>query len=164
MNIKQNKGYVGIDMTVGVIILLILVPTIMGLVFGINNSRITTEVKTQALDIIVNTLETAKGMELSELKATALLKNFEVAYRNEYNTTIENDNSEIENDNTIYETTNSAIVKSKNSSFRLEVTVSDYKKSNEDEITANIVKTVTATITYKVGNKEKSMNISTVVR
>ena len=54
-------------------------------------------------------------------------------------------------------------ITSNNSTYRLEVKVSDYKKSETDEIKENIVKTVTATITYKVKNEMETKELSTVV-
>ena len=149
MNIKQNKGYVGIDMSLAVMILLILAPTIMGIVFGINVSRNTADTKTQALNILVNTLETAKGIELEQLTEQKILEDFENDH-SEYKLTLEAGNK-------------SAIIATNKASFRLQVEVVDYHDINS-EATENFVKTVTATVTYKAGNKENSLNLSTVVK
>ena len=40
MNLKKNNGFVGVDISVAVIILLILVPTITGMIYNINKKTI----------------------------------------------------------------------------------------------------------------------------
>ena len=148
MNLKQNKGYVGIDISIGVIILLILVPTIMGIVYGVNSTNKAVSVKTRALNILVNAVETAKGTSFDEFNKTKLFENYQ---------TNTGDTVTIDNTNNI------AIISTPDVSFKLDYAIKDYHEtSNEAE--EDIVKTVTAIVTYKIGNKEHTMDLSTVLK
>ena len=39
MNLKNNKGYVGIDASIAVLILLIIIPTIAGMIYNVNKTN-----------------------------------------------------------------------------------------------------------------------------
>ena len=67
MKLKNDKGYVLTDVSISVIILLILTPVIMGLVYRINSTKRNSEIKSEAINIAVNSLEAAKGIGVSDL-------------------------------------------------------------------------------------------------
>ena len=67
MNFKNNKGYVITDVSISIIILLILIPVIMGMVYKVNTTKRATESKAEAINILVNTLEAAKGIGVTDL-------------------------------------------------------------------------------------------------
>ena len=71
MKLKDNKGYVGIDISISLIVLIILVPAIMAIVFTISSTRLTTKLKTEASNIAVNVVESAKGIDLDQLTKTS---------------------------------------------------------------------------------------------
>ncbi len=147
MNLKSNKGYVGVDISVAVIIFLIIVPTIMGIIFSANSSSNSVKVKSEALSILTNAIETAKGMPIEDVNATDLLNQFKTS-NSQYTTTVGE---------------NEDIVQTSTASYKLKYVVVDYKEKDESLYKANIVKTVTATITYRIGSTEKSMELSTVI-
>ena len=147
MNIKSDKGYVGMDVSVAVIVLLFLVPTIMGIMLSISSSKNTSKYQTEALNILVNTIETAKGINLWELTEQELLSQYSSGKTNI----------------TVNNATNSAIIKTDIASYKLEVDVRDYKEDNAD-VLQNMVKTVSATVTYKQNNEEKTIDLKTVVK
>ena len=148
MDLKSNKGYVGIDITIAVLILIILVPTIMGIVYNINLSKHSTGVKSEALSIAVNTIETAKACKLEMLTEQQLLSDLNSS--NIYVMNIDN-------------ATNSAIITTSTASYILDVEVEDYSEIDE-EAQENILKRLTVNVKYKVGNKEQSINIKNLIK
>ena len=148
MNLKSNKGYLGVDISIAVIILLILVPTIMGIVFNINRTQNEEDIKAGALNLAVNTMEISKGIDMTELTPNKIIENLS---QDLYSGQIEN--SAV---NPIVVTTSKAV-------YKVGISVTDYKDENP-EATENIVKTVKATVTYKIRGEEKTIELSTVVR
>ena len=149
MNLKQNKGYVGVDVSIAVIILIILVPTVMGILFGIRSSSLTTEIKEEALNIAVNTLETAKSINLTEITDQNILTKY-----------INNNSSIGTIEHTAGEPT--AIIKTNTASYILTVEVEDYASTHEGA-TQNIIKTVEVKVEYKIQNTQDSIDIKTVI-
>lgn len=157
MNLKNNKGYVMTDISIAVIILLILVPVIMGILYNVNSARNSSNVKSVALNIVTNSLEAAKGIDMdSEDFIGAVLMEVKSIY--DANSNKEKD-TEIDKENGI------ATIYLKNASYQLLVEVEDYADDKEKHPDAleNVVKTVTATVSYKIKGQEQSINISTVI-
>ena len=67
MKIKNNKGFVGVDTSIAIIILLIFIPTITAMIYNINKENKNVERKSQALNFAVNVMETAKGIGTKDL-------------------------------------------------------------------------------------------------
>ena len=149
MNLKQNKGYVGIDMSVAVIIMLLLIPTIFGIVYNINSSRISSGVKSEAISIAVNAIEAAKGIEIEDLNEDKVFTEM----RNNYTVT-----SPVSKN-----TGKEASITTEKAGYKVFVDVTDYKETHPDAI-ENMVKTVKATVTFKTKNKEQSIDLSTVIK
>ena len=161
MNLKDNKGYVGVDISISVIVLLILVPTIMGIVYNINSTRNKTSIKTGALNIVVNAIEVAKETAVSENDQ------FKISILNKIAETYNNNPSKANGQNVEVDTnTGTATIFLKNASYIVKIDVTDYAddKDTDSGIHANLVKTVKATVSYKIGKNEESMDLSTVVR
>ena len=149
MNLKNNKGYVGVDATIAVIILMLLIPTIMGMVYRVNTTNHETKIKAEIINILVNTIEIAKGINLKDLTTQEVINQFESVYGSTY---------------TISDTTsNSAVITTSIASYKLEVSVVDYHDTHSDA-KENVLKTVKAVVTYKIGNNEKTMDLSTVIK
>ena len=144
MNLKNNKGYVSVDISIAVIVLLILVPTIMGIVFSINHAQNTSDIKTGAVNIAVNTIEASKTIDLSKSDADN-----QVEILNKLSDDVYKGQIDI--------STTPAVITTNTAFYKLEVNVTDYKGDN-------IVKTVKAIVTYKAGNKEESIDLSAVVK
>ena len=149
MNLKNNKGYVGVDATIAVIILMLIIPTIMGMVYRINTTNHETKIKAEVINILVNTIETAKGISLKDLTTQEVINQFESSYGSTY--TISD------------KTSSSAVITSSMASYKLEVSVVDYHDTHSDA-KENVLKTVKAVVTYKIGNNEKTMDLSTVIK
>ena len=145
MNFKNNKGYVVVDATIAVIIFMILIPVLMGMVYRVNLTNHETKIKAEVINILVNTIETAKGIELENLTEEKVINKLQDTY------TISN------------KTSNSAVITTSIASYKLKVSVVDYHDTHSDA-KENVLKTVKAVVTYKIGNKEKMMDLSTVVK
>ena len=160
MKFKNDKGYVLTDVSISVIILLILTPVIMGLVYRINSSKRNTEIKSEAINIAVNSLEAAKGIGVSDLidsnenKAETLILN----KLNE-----ENYNNKLNIDQTEGKT---ATFNTDKGSYMLLLNVTDFADAENapDDVMRNIVKTVNATVKYRTNGTDQEINLSTVIR
>ena len=149
MNLKNNKGYVMSDISIAVIILLILVPVIMGIVYGINSTKKATEIKSEALNIAINTIEAAKGLNIEDVDEENILENVkDSVYGNKM--TIE---EETENEETTY----TGIIETEKAGYIVKSEVVDYENKN-------VVKTVTVTVRFKTQGEEKQIELSTVVK
>lgn len=146
MNLKNNKGYVITDVSIAIIILLIFIPVIMGMVYGIDTSKLSTEIKSEAINIAINTIEAAKGLPIEDVTQGNILT--EVSNMGTYN------NADI--------TGTIVVIETSKASYKLEVNVEDYNTINNNA-DSNVVKTVTAIVTYKVKGTEKNIELSTVV-
>ena len=153
MNLRNNKGYVMTDASIAVIILLILVPTIMGIVYSINATRRETEAKSEAISIATNAVEAAKGITLVNLDEEAVLNSLANSFQDDTdrNMTISNDKGIIKTDKATYELTMSVI------------DFADTENAPEDAI-SNKVKTVTAKVKYRIKGTDQEISLSTVVK
>lgn len=144
MNFRKNKGYVGIDASLGVLILLIMVPTLVGMIYNVKKTNNFIDRKAEAISIAVNTIETAKGID-----------NLEDVTQEEIGDTLE------EIYGTYFNNTDFTITKN-DVTYKIEIDIKDY---SEIDTTAesNIVKTVTATVIFKSGKEQKSIDLSTVL-
>ena len=153
MNLRNNKGYVMTDASIAVIILLILVPTIMGIVYSVSASRRATEAKAEAINIATNAVETAKGITIADLDEGAVLNGLVNSFQDdtERNMTISNGKGIIKTDKATYELTMSVI---------------DYADTTNAPATTirNRVKTVTAKVKYRIKGTDQEISLSTVIK
>ena len=160
MKLKNDKGYVLTDVSISVIILLILTPVIMGLVYRINSTKRNSEIKSEAINIAVNSLEAAKGIGVSDLidsnenKAETLILN----KLNE-----ENYDNKLNIDQTEGKT---ATFNTDKGSYMLLLNITDFADAENapDDVMRNIVKTVNATVKYRTNGTDQEISLSTVIR
>ena len=160
MKLKNDKGYVLTDVSISVIILLILTPVIMGLVYRINSTKRNSEIKSEAINIAVNSLEAAKGIGVSDLidsnenKAETLILN----KLNE-----ENYDNKLNIDQTEGKT---ATFNTDKGSYMLLLNITDFADTENapDDVMRNIVKTVNATVKYRTNGTDQEISLSTVIR
>ena len=133
MNLRNNKGYVIEDISIAIIIILILVPVIMGIIFSINSSKNTEDIKSEALNILTNTMEIAKANNLEELTVTKIIEGLSSLYGDK-----------------IQSNTNPIVIKTDKASYQLEIQVVDYADDTTNHVGANpnVVKTVKAIIEF----------------
>ena len=142
MNLKNNKGYVITDISISIIILLILVPVIMGIVYGIDSTKRAIEIKTEALNIAVNTLEIEKRLSWDNSSGNM---DFVSSMRELY-TNVTEEVAENETDSLITIETNIA---------KYTVKVMRYQYNNTNTQSRKV------TVTYNIKGQNKEINIET---
>lgn len=149
MNLRSNKGFVTEDVAIAIIIILIIVPVIMGIVFSINSSKNAEDIKTEALSILTNTMESAKGITLdNDFTENKVIEELTKTY-----------GAKIQN------STNPVTIKTDKATYKLTIEVIDYADDTTNHTGAdrNVVKTVKAEIEYRTGGENKKLSLSTVI-
>lgn len=160
MRLRNNRGYVMTDVSIAIIVLLILVPTIMGLIYSISVTRRTTETKAQAINIVTNVIEAAKGIDINSLDGQEILESLERNEQSIYYGEMGIINNEVINGKTV---STAVIKKADKESYKVYVDVIDYHDENEDA-EANVLKIVTAIVKFKVSGQEKEISLKTVIK
>ena len=163
MNLRNNKGYTGIDISVAMIIILIFIPTIFGIVYNMQKTRARTERHVVAVNIATDILEIVKSLNYENVDVSEdgelnnLLK--KIYTLSSYNSNI--DTQEENFSQYSYYT----FVGTNNEHYRIQVGILKYFPEEEENIdSSGYVKQVKVIVTYPVGNTTKNINISTVVK
>ena len=144
MNLKKNKGYVGIDAAIAVLILIIVIPTLAGIIYNINKTNKIIDRKTEAISIAVNTMEVAKGIGyagMSGISNNQIQTNIVSSLRTTVYPSLTTEQTFIKNSNT----------------YKIDVEVTDYSESGK------IGKNVKATVTYMIGNSKEEVVLNTII-
>ena len=151
--LRSNKGYTGIDISIAMIIILIFVPTIFGIVYNLQKSRIKTEREATAVNIAVDILEIARSLNYNDLNLTE--GEFKTILDNKYEVSSQNSNTE----NDAYYT----FISDKDNRYKIQVSVLKYTPENISN-TDDFVKQVKVIVTYPIENTTNSIDISTVIQ
>ena len=151
--LRSNKGYTGIDISIAMIIILIFVPTIFGIVYNLQKSRIKTEREATAVGIAVDILEIARSLNYNDLNLTE--GEFKTILDNKYEVSSQNSNTE----NDAYYT----FIKDNDNRYKIQVSVLKYTPENISN-TDDFVKQVKVIVTYPIENTTNSIDISTVIQ
>ena len=144
MNLKKQNGYVGVDIAVSLMILMILLPTITGMMYNISKTNSETAREAKAINLTTNALEIAKSIGVGTLSVA----NWQSGIKNEF-TEVKNEGS-------------SMVLEEDTGAYKINLSIVDYASSHGG-VTANKVKTVTAEVQYFVSGETKSIKISTVI-
>ena len=134
MNIKSNKGFTGADVTVAVLIVTVFAGVIAALYQNYSLTSKQIERKAQAVDYAVQTIEEIKENSAKYFDATNGPKEQITVY-----------------DELI-----------ENTGLKKVATLKDYSMENAEAQTG-YVKLVNVKIDYKVGNKEQSVELNTII-
>lgn len=135
MNLRKNKGFTGIDISIAIIIIVIFASVITTLLYNFEIQSKKVERKNQATSIIVDILEYAKGSNFNDITPENL----------------ENYKNEKYNDLKGYTIT----TKCENETDALDIV----SENNTDII--HVAKKVTVSIKYLVGKEEQSVETYT---
>ena len=147
MKIKHNKGYVGVDLTISLMILIILIPTITAMTFNINSVSSGIKRKTEALSIATNVMESAKVVyEENKITSDVFLNKLINKVKSMY--------IDEETDDEIFETVDDSTLLGTidKSMYRIKIDVEE-KDGNKAVVNTEV--------RYKIGNKEESVNLKT---
>lgn len=134
MNIKNQKGYTGIDIAISVVVLFIFVSIIAMLSYSINSSAKEIDLKSEATAIAVEEIEKLKNKnftKISEMESS----------NNEEQLPVEGDNKE---------------------GFYKTIIIKDYNDLTEEKKVPGLVKQATVKISYQFKGKEQSVELSTI--
>lgn len=151
MNFKNNKGYVAVDASIAILVLLIIVPTIAGMIYNVNKSNSLIDRKTEAISIAVNTIETAKGIAADELTSEEVMKELEGVYAFSDITESDADSNK-----------KVLTIEKENNTYKITIIVQDYNEINTSAVSGK-VKIVDVTVEYRSGNETNNINLNTVI-
>ena len=142
MNIKQEKGFSAVDIAISVVLLTIFIALIGNLIVNINLDSARAERKNIASGYAVQ--------EIERLKSKGYVEDYNDKGINQIDTLEENDIMDSDGNFTGY---------------HKKVTIEDYVHVvNNSDAEGNLVKQITVDISYKVGSKQESVTISTLIR
>ena len=152
MNFRKNNGVAGIDVAVAVIVLVTLIPTMFGVTYNLLKSNNSAKRKSTAVKIATDVIETAKAVEYEELELneSAFTKKLDQKYtKSTYN------NAEYEDEQ--YEYTYYETQGTNDEHYQIQVGILNNKQ-------ASLLKKVKVMVFYSTGNKEKTIDISTIIQ
>ena len=162
MNLKNNKGYTGIDVSVAMIIILIFIPTIFGIIYNLQRIRVRTEREANAIDIATDVLEIAKNLEYTDVV---------ISNQNEFKTKLDTRysnatyDSSIDTQETNYNYMYYAHTGTNKEHYRIQIGILNYHPDGETNIESkDFVKRIKVKVTYPIGKTTKSIDISTVLQ
>lgn len=137
MNVKNEKGITGIDITLSVILITIFIGILTTISHNIENNVKQVNRQAEALDYAITSIEELKALDFSQLPTVGNRKitGFEDGYITDS--------------------------QGKATPYYKTTTVQDYKEINASA-EAEVVKKVTVEILYKFQNKNKSITLSAI--
>ena len=156
MNLRNNKGFSGIDITIAVLIIVIFVPTIFGITYNIQVTNGTIKREYYAISIATDVLETAKSIDFNSVTLendSIFIQKLNSKYQSSQTTYEEEPDYEY-----IYYSTTGT----KEESYQIQIGLMNYSPEGETE--KDLVKRVKVTVIYPVANTTKTINISTVLQ
>lgn len=162
MNLRNNNGYTGIDISVAMIIILIFIPTIFGIVYNIQRINGKAERQSNAVNIATDILEIVKNLNYDDIDISdsGLLK---TQLENKY--TSSSQNTEIDISENDYEYAYFTYVGENEVHYRIQVGILKYFPEGVEKTDENdFVKKIKVIVTYPVAKNTKSIDISTVIQ
>lgn len=141
MFIREEKGITGIDIAISIIVITIFIAMIANLIMNINLNSKDTERKTIAISYAIQEIERIKSQGYIDSYENKGIDAEDVIQENDIN-----DNNK------------------KFTGYHKKILVKDYKLiQNDSTKQENLVKEITVEISYKLGNKDKTVSLSTYV-
>ncbi len=147
MNLRKNNGFSGIDMAISVLVILILIPTTIGVVYSLGQYKSRLSRSASSIDIAVEILEEAKGMaadctDLDEVETYLNEKYGDGTSSGNFTGTINKDDI----------------------TYKIEVTYDNPSQYVKTDIKTHLVKKVNVKVTYPLGKDTKDIEISEVLQ
>lgn len=167
--LRKNQGYTGVDISISILVLVILIPIIGGIVYNISKAGNGLSQKSYAINVATNILEIAKSIDdikyvyskTDEEPEESETKSFIYFLNNRIQSKISDAQIQtVDGDEHIVLT----VQDQKHNHYRAIIDVVDFADvTSSPDPKNNIVKEVKANVTYSVGSKLKNVEISTVV-
>ena len=165
MNLKNNKGYVGIDAAIAVLVLLIIIPTIVGMIYNVNKTNSFVDRKTEAISIAINTIEAIKGIGIDGINDENFNETVVTAKLEELYVLTDDDTPTSETVDTVNTIKGITLTKDENT-YKIQVDIQDYADTITDgtvTVESGKVKIVNVTVTFRAGKQEEKIELSTVI-
>lgn len=174
MKLKNNKGYVGADIAVSILIMTILIPTLGAMIYNVNKVGRKLEKKSFAINLATNIIETAKQVENIENLYSKIdvdnpktVTNDDFIYRINNSSVITNiegqaEIKDIEGDQAIIFN----VTDTDKNIYQVTAKVIDYAdelNDNNETLAKNLVKTVNVIVEYSIGRGTEKIEISNVI-
>ena len=157
MDLRNNKGYTGIDISITILILVILIPVITGMAYNIGKSNSGIEQKSYAITEASSALEVAKSVT-----------NIENIYSKKSDTpeVVVEDDDYIKKLKSNFQDklVDEPQIKEEEGNEKIVFVTKDFANTGTIEgAKKNIVKKITAKVIYSIGNKTENIEISNVI-
>lgn len=136
MKFNENKGFTGIDISIALVVMLALVSLIASLIYSFNQASQGVDRKGEATYLSIQVIEAIKQMEYDDISEDLTID------------TISNS------------TGNNIDVKE---GYNVKLGVENYKDRVEDDSLEDVIKIVTVTVEYSLGNNTENVELSTVI-
>lgn len=141
MFIREEKGITGIDIAISIIVITIFIAMISNLIVNINLNSKDTERKTIAISYAIQEIEKIKSQGYLDSYENKGIETEDIIQENDIN----------DNDGNF-------------TGYHKKILIKDYTLiQNDNTKQKNLVKEITVEISYKLGNKDKTVNLSTYV-
>lgn len=160
MNLRNNRGYTGVDVSVAMIIIMLFIPTIFGMTYNIKKTESYNTKKVQATQIALEILEMAKSVEYQNLDKGFNEEN-DGNDENFLNKLIDKFNTATNSESDGYKYKIFYTSGSNGEMFEIRVGLKNYYPADIDYYHANqdVVKKVNVMVTYSVGAKTETIEI-----
>ena len=166
MNLKNNKGYTGVDVSVAIIIIMLFIPTIFGMTYNINKTKANIAKKSYASQIATQILNIAKTTEYEKIdkgfneQATNDNENFLNKLINIFGTPVSNHtyNDAAPDNSYIYKFFNTT--KDNGDIFEIQVGVKNYYPEDNNLPEKDIIKKIKVIVAYSVGSKLEKIELN----
>jgi hypothetical protein len=145
MDVKNNKGITGVDITISIVILGLFISLITSMFYNVTVIGKTVNRKADAVYLAVQVIEALKQIGYNELPTGE--KDGTSVY------TLEELNEKLEEEKKI----------TLKNGYSVSILVENYRKIKSDTTLEDILKRITVKVNYKEQDKEKSVELNTVI-
>lgn len=167
MNFRGNKGYTGIDISISIIILTIVIPIVSGMAYNLGKSRSNMEQKSYAINIASNILEQAKSINNLENIYSKEEDQVEENPDNIFITNLENNLEPTEQINQPGSIIEFSLQDQKQRRYKVTIDIVDFADADNSDsevvFEKNYVKTVNVKVMYSLGKIIETIEMSTVI-
>lgn len=154
MNLKNNKGFTGIDVSVALVIFVLFTGIIASLIynFGVKSKEI--DRRAEATNISIQALEGAKQLNYDDIVE---------GNANSKVTINTDDTTEVPVNIVAKQTDATAGFTDLQNGYNIRIEVEKYNERDGKSDLEDLIKIITVTVKYTVGNEEQTVDISTTV-
>lgn len=159
MNIKNNKGITGVDITISIVILALFISLITNMFYNVSTIGKSVNRKSEAAYIAVQVIEATKQIGYDNLPK-GYVEEADLTDMTSEEAEVANTTMTLDNLNTLLGEENAIELKN---GYSVNIKVENYRKIKGDLTLEDILKRITVTVSYKEQKKEQAVEINTVI-